>query len=66
MYPKNWTDKEIEIADKLADTLCQHCDGSGEGYTSESRCTACNGRGTVYSEKHIKEIINNGEYHDFI
>ena len=66
MYPKNWTDREIEIADRLADVMCEYCNGSGEGYISESMCTSCNSRGTVYSHKRIREIINNGEYHDFI
>ena len=65
-YPKNWNDKQIELYDELSDILCNYCDGSGEGYTSESKCTSCNGRGTLHNPKNLIENINNGEIDEII
>lgn len=31
---------------------CFFCAGSGEGYTPDSRCSYCNGRGTIKPKKY--------------
>lgn len=36
---------ETCIDDGYADTVCDKCDGSGEGYIEFGRCLMCNGKG---------------------
>jgi len=60
-WPKNWTEDQIEEADKLSDIICNTCSGSGEGYLSEYGCVRCKGRGTFYPSDAIIRIVNDEE-----
>ena len=36
---------------QMKDQFCILCDGSGEGYSPDTICTACKGFGVVHSEE---------------
>ncbi len=45
-------DEEEEIDDEGDELDCWACNATGEGYSSDTRCSFCHGRGTIKKKKY--------------